>query len=473
MDTTFGIARPGCGPASLESPPRPVRARYRDKGFDRMKRSLLALLLLTVPVAFGQQPGSASNDDHQLIQQLLQRVQDLEAEVQRLKGGAPPAPAPVPAVTAAAQPPAVQPPVAQTPAVETPAPPAERKPPSVPADTMGGMGMHNIPLPVTEGLQFRGFSDIGFTDSDQKGAHSTFSQGSFNMFMTSRVTDRVSVLAELLFEYDPTNAIHTDLERMLISYTVNDYLNFTGGRFHTSIGYYNTAYHHASWLLTTVNRPFLFAFEDQGGILPTHNVGVSANGLIPSGPLGLHWIAEMGNGRTSHSLASGVEPVQIMQDENSRKSYNFAGFSRPVGVPGFQAGFSVYGDRLYPTLGPKIAETIWDGYVTYHPSGFEFTNEALVMRHAIEGSSQVFHNTGFYSILSKNFGKYRPYFSYEYLNIARNEPVWGSVGLRHGPSTGLRYELNESVAFKLEYFRLMRRAMADVNGIRTQIAFTF
>jgi hypothetical protein len=427
-----------------------------------MKRSLLALLLLTVPVAFGQQPGSVSNDDHQLIQQLLQRVQDLEAEVQRLRGGAPPTPAPVPAVTAAAQPPAVQ----------TPAPPAERKPAGMPADSMGGM--HNIPLPVTEGLQFRGFSDIGFTDSDQKGAHSTFTQGSFNLFMTSKLSDRVSVLAELLFEYDPTNAIHTDLERMLINYTVNDYLNFTGGRFHTSIGYYNTAYHHATWLLTTVNRPFLFSFEDQGGILPTHNVGVAANGLIPSGPLGLHWVAEMGNGRTSHSVSGAVaEPVQIMQDENSRKSFNFAAFSRPVGVPGLQSGFSVYADRLYPTVGPKVAETIWDAYVTYHPSGFEFTNEALVMRHAIEGSSQVFHNTGFYSILSKNFGKYRPYFSYEYLNIARNEPVWGSVGLRHGPSTGLRYDFNESVAFKLEYFRLMRRGIVDVNGIRTQIAFTF
>jgi hypothetical protein len=430
-----------------------------------MKRSLLALLLLTAPVVSGQQPASVSSDDHQLIQQLLQRVQDLEAEVQRLKGGAAPVPAPAPPAATAA---------VETPKVQPPAPPAERKPAPMPADTMGGMGMHNIPLPVTEGLQFRGFSDFGFGDTDQKGAHSTFTEGAFNLFMTSKVTDRVNVLAELLFEYDPSNAIHTDLERIFINYSVNDYLNLSAGRFHTAIGYYNTAYHHASWLLTTVNRPFLFSFEDQGGILPTHNVGLEASGLIPSGPIGLHWIAEVGNGRTSHSTSGAVaEPVQQAQDENSRKNYNFAAFARPAGVPGFQTGFSVYGDRLYPTGGPKVAETIWDAYMTYHPSGLEFTNEALVMRHAIEGSNQVFHNTGFYSILSKNLGRYRPYFSYEYLNIARNEPIWGSVGLRHGPSTGLRYELNESVAFKLEYFRLMRRGFADVNGVRTQIAFTF
>ncbi|HLK63172.1 MAG TPA: hypothetical protein VKU19_07015 [Bryobacteraceae bacterium] len=435
-----------------------------------MKPTLLALLLLIVPVASGQQPAATSSDDHQLIQQLLQRVQDLEAEVQRLKG-APTVSAAVPPA-AAAQPatPAVQPPTAQTPA--PPAPPERRQATS--GDMMGMPGMHNVTLPVTEGLQFRGFSDVGFTDSDQKGAHSTFLDGAFNLFITSKVTDKVSVLGELIFEFDPTNTLHTDLERMLITYTPSDYLTLTAGRYHTSIGYYNTAYHHASWLLTTVNRPFLFAFEDQGGILPTHNVGAQATGLIPSGPLGLHWVAEIGNGRTSHSTSGSVaEAVQIQQDENSRKSYNFAAFARPVGVPGFQTGFSVYGDRLYPTVGPRVAETIWDGYLTYHPSGMEFTNEVLVMRHAIEGSSQVYHNTGFYSLLSKNLGKYRPYFSYEYLNIARNEPVWGSIGLRHGPSTGLRYELNESVAFKLEYYRLMRRGIADVNGVRTQIAFTF
>ncbi len=428
-----------------------------------MKRWLLALLLLTVPVASGQQPAPVSNDDHQLIQQLLQRVQDLEAELQRLKGGAPPpTPAAPPVVTAALP----------TPPAQQPVQPAERKPAPQSAESMGGM--HNIPLPVTEGLQFRGFSDVGFTASDQKASHSTFVDGAFNLFMTSKVTDRVSVLAELIFEYDPTNAIHPDLERMLINYSVNDYLNLSAGRFHTDIGYYNTAYHHASWLLTTVNRPFLFSFEDQGGILPTHTVGAAASGLIPSGPLGLHWVAEMGNGRTSHTSSNSVaEAVQTDQDENSRKSYNFAGFSRPSGVPGFQTGFSVYGDRLYPTVGPKVAETIWDAYLTYHPAGFEFTNEALVMRHAIEGSDQVFHNTGFYSILSKDFGRYRPYFSYEYLNIAKNEPIWGSVGLRHGPSTGLRYELNESVAFKLEYFKLLRRGLADVNGVRSQISFTF
>ena len=94
------------------------------------------------------------------------------------------------------------------------------------------------------------------------------------------------------------------------------------GRYHTSIGYYNTAYHHGKWFQTAVGRPFLFRFEDEGGILPIHNVGVSVQGRIPSGKLGLNYVAEMGNGRTSRSLD--LSPVQNVVSEKNGKSINLA-----------------------------------------------------------------------------------------------------------------------------------------------------
>ena len=290
--------------------------------------------------------------------------------------------------------------------------------------------------------------------------------------MTSRMSDQFSALAEMLIEYIPTtNGTSLDLERLELHYTPSDYFNLTAGRFHTAIGYYNTAYHHASWLLPTVTRPVLFEFEDQGGILPTHTVGLSATGAIPSGPLGPHYIAEIGNGRSASSLTA----VPVVQDDNNRKSYNFAGFSRPAAIPGFQAGFSIYGNRLYPIGMPKIGQTIWDGYVTYHPSGFEFTTEALVIRNSLEGTNAIFHTPGFYSILAKDVGRgVKPYFSWQYVNDAKREPLFGaSIGLNQGPATGIRWDYTDYVAFKLEYFRLMRRALTDVNGVRADIAFTF
>lgn len=409
----------------------------------------LAFILLA-PALFAQQPAAAS-DDHQLVMQLLQRVNELEAEVRQLKG-APPSPAPpVAAALAPAQ-----------------------APPSPSTTSAAGMNMPGMILPDVAGLQFRGFTDVGFTATNQKGSHTTFSTGAFNLFMTSRLSDHFSVLGELLFEFDPANGVHTDLERAEFHYTPNDYFNLTAGRFHTAIGYYNTAYHHASWLLPTVTRPFLFAFEDQGGILPTHNVGVSVTGAVPSGPLGLHYEAELGNGRASINSTAAAN-VQVQQDDNNRKSFNLAAFSRPAAIPGLQMGFSVYRDRLYPTGLPKISETIWDGYVSYHPSGFEFTTEALELRHELVGENTIFHIPGFYSLVSKDVGRgVKPYFSWEYLNVAKREPLYGaSIGLRHGPSTGIRYDFTDFAAFKVEYYKLLRRAQPDVDGVRADLAFTF
>lgn len=89
-------------------------------------------------------------------------------------------------------------------------------------------------------------------------------------------------------------------------------INVGVGRFHSAIRYYNTAYHHGTWLQTTTGRPLLFQFEEQGGILPIHNVGLKAPGGIPSGAHGLH--------------------------------YNFAVFARPDTALGLQAAISTYRD---------------------------------------------------------------------------------------------------------------------------------
>jgi hypothetical protein len=74
-------------------------------------------------------------------------------------------------------------------------------------------------------------------------------------------------------------------------------------------------------------------------------VGFSLTGLVPSGPLGLHYLAEVGNGRASHL---GAEAVQSVVDENNGKAINLALFARPNAVRGLQVGFSEYHDTLRP-----------------------------------------------------------------------------------------------------------------------------
>jgi hypothetical protein len=405
-----------------------------------------------------QPPAPGSGDDHQLIQQLLDRVKDLESEVKRLRG--------VPA-TPATEPSPVS---ASTSAAATPAPQVTGQAlANAAADQMGGP-MHDTGIP---GMQIRGFSDIDYRASDQNKLllPNTFSLGQFNLFITSKLSEQFSVLAEVVIEADETNAVGVDLERLLLRYTPNDFFNLSIGRYHTGIGFYSTAFHHSEWMQTTATRPLLFEFEDGGGILPIHNVGLSATGRIPSGALGLHYIAELGNGRTSRSPL--LVTVQNKQDENNGKSVNFGLLSRPKALPGFETGISIYHDRLYPDTGLNIVQNIYSAHATYEGPRFEFLNEAVVLTHKVESTGRLFTIPTYYSQISKAFGKVRPYARYEYINVPRDAPLFGDVGLHHGPIAGIRYDFSEFAAYKLEYFRLMQRDLPAINGFRTQVAFTF
>src|SRR5436305_14442306 len=99
-------------------------------------RILLPILLLLVRGLAAQPAASLSNDDHALIQQLVQRVKELEDQVRALKAGN----AAAPEETAASVP-------RQQPAAPPPAQAA------APGDMMHDV---NAGLP---GMHFRGFSD--------------------------------------------------------------------------------------------------------------------------------------------------------------------------------------------------------------------------------------------------------------------------------------------------------------------------
>ncbi|PYT77406.1 MAG: hypothetical protein DMG42_02630 [Acidobacteria bacterium] len=331
-------------------------------------------------------------------------------------------------------------------------------------------------------LRIRGFGDINLHGDNQKGDTTSFTLGQLNLFVTSDISERFKVLSEIIFEGGPgniygvttgqRNTFGVDVERFLVEYSHNDYFKLAAGRWHTAIGYYNTAYHHSTWFQTAADRPFLFAFEDRGGILPIHSVGASASGLIPSGRLGLHYVAEVGNGRASRSPLT-EEPVQNVIDDQNHKAYNLAIFSRPEAVPGLQVGFSAYRDLLAPANSPRVDETILAAHAVFVRPSFEWLNEALVVRHTPLGSADTFNTPGFYTQVSKKFGSYRPYFRYQYVNAANAEPIFPDIKLRQGPSVGIRFDASESVAVKLQYDYTALRQQASVSGLALQIGFTF
>src|SRR5215469_3033983 len=329
-------------------------------------------------------------------------------------------------------------------------------------------------------LNIRGFGDYGFGGSNQKGTTTAFSLGQVDFFISSNISERFRFVSDLVFEKGVGNAYEEDLERVLLEYRYSDYFKMAFGRDQTAIGYYNLAFRHSSWFQIPTGRPFLFRFEDEGGILPGHIVGASASGQIPTGKLGLHYIAEVGNGRAG---AAGAAPVQNFLDENNHKAVDVNVFSRPDAVPGLQVGFSAYRDLLTPPNSPAIHETILNTYVVFARSKFEWLNEGLLIRHASPEPAHVFNTSGFYTQISRGFGSFRPYFRYQYVNAPNNEPIFFpvynvSVGLQHGPSLGVRYDFRESVAAKLEYdYNELRRVQGinqqAISQLALQVTFAF
>lgn len=319
-------------------------------------------------------------------------------------------------------------------------------------------------------MRFQGFSDVSYYATDLRDGSNAFALGQFNLFITSRLSEHVNVVAEPVLEADERNGFGFELERLLLQLNANRYFNVSVGRYHTAIGWYNTAYHHSTWLQTAVGRPFIFEFEDKGGILPIHNVGVSATGQIPSGGLRLRYVAEVGNGRASRSKLD--EPTQNVRDENNGKAVNVAILARPDFLPGLQAGLSVYYDRLTPLGAAKIGQTIVAAHAVYQASNFEWLTEGLVIRHSVHGADSVDRTPAFYTQISRQFGKVRPYFRYQYLDVPDTDAYFADVGRMRGPSLGLRFDFSQFSAFKFQYDRA-DRGDTGANAVTTQLSFVF
>jgi hypothetical protein len=438
---------------------------------------------------FGQTPAAS---DSELVRQLMKRIDALEAEVKSIKTSsasasalpsAPmPAPATVPEIPAAA-------PAPVTPQQFVPAPAPVQETPAVtqadPHDHMISMGA-GMPK-----LNIRGFFDFNFglgslantliypingngcnvCGNPSTPEHNAFEAGEFDLFMTSKLSEHLRFVAEVVFGADATNEIGIDIERYQLTYTHNKYFAASAGRFHTTIGYYNNAYHHGNWFSTAEGRPIMYLFEDSGGILPVHTVGVQATGLVPhTDKINLRWTAEIGNGRSS--TPSG-EPVQNFYSDRNYKATNFALSVRPEAIPGVQIGASIYHDKLAPDGLPRVNQNIESAYAVYFNGPWEFMNEAVLLTNTFATTGKVFHSPMAYTQIAHKFGIYRPYFRYQYFNSNRNDPVNAVVGLDYGPSVGIRADFTDYVAFKLQYNHLFQSSLPAGNGLTAQLAFTF
>jgi len=325
-------------------------------------------------------------------------------------------------------------------------------------------------------LHLRGFADVDFSATNIKGQPSGFNLGQFVLHMSSPLSKKVSVFGELSFTAR-SNQYSVEVERSIVRYDANDYFKLSFGKYHTPVNYWNTAFHHGAWLQTTISRPEMIQFG--GRFLPVHFVGLEAEGAIPSGSLGLNYNLGIGNGRQTPSLLARDGDAG---DVNGNRAVVAELFARPTQLFGLQVGASFYKDKVTPDAGTAAValgpyrEWIASGHIVWSRETPEFITEFVNVHHTNIASGRDWNSQGVYTQLAYRLPgvarAWKPYYRYEYIHVPATEPVLLVPNLS-GHTAGVRYDITDYAAFKVEYRSSRRSPTLRTDGLFLQTAFTF
>lgn len=328
-------------------------------------------------------------------------------------------------------------------------------------------------------LEMRGFGHAQYDYSRSDHSDGTqsdtnhFTIGGVDLFITSKVAEKISFLNETIFEFGSNGANVLDVERVLLKYDMEDWLKIAAGRGHTSLGYWNQQFHHGTWLQTTASRPVMYRFEDDGGILPVHYVGLEFSGILDAPGGSLSYASNVANGRGTIA-----DEVQLIEDKNDSKMVGIQFTYEPEALEGFGVGANYLHDAIPDRAGTtdrgaEIDEDIYGTHLFYLADPYEIILEGMIIDHYNHATALGDKTAGAYGQVAYRMGKYKPYFRYDWLRISDRDPFFqGLVEDEASCTMGLRYELTSYNALKLEY-RYVDKDGSIKNEAVLQSSFAF
>ncbi len=323
----------------------------------------------------------------------------------------------------------------------------------------------SIPCPRSYAFELKGFGSVTFTkstDGAEEFRHGDFAVGAVDLFLAESLED-IEVLSEIALE----NGV-IDVERFTIGYTFSDALRVRAGRFHTPLGLWNITYHHGAQIQPTIDRPEFLKFEDDGGILPTHVVGVYLSGRASTGVGTVEYGAALGNGPkiTSEKGVNILSPNNI-EDNNIGKGLAFNAALSPELVHGLKVSMSGHiaeikddgsvidadnadGDNK-PATGAdtvQVDQTILNMSLMYSIADIDFTGEYFSIKDKDAAATNLgsFTNKAYYGLIRYTWkDKWVPYFLLEHQSVKENDPYLISLGKNFDSTEsilGLRYNIN-------------------------------
>lgn len=335
------------------------------------------------------------------------------------------------------------------------------------------------PAGVAPRFTLRGFSNVdlgvpwGAIPPGEDARHGALALGQFDLYMSATLTDGISFLGETVFELNEDQETVVDVERLQIRYGWSDQFHLAAGRGHTALGYWNEAYHHGALLQPTVERPEALKFEDDGGILPVHFVGMEVSGHAPTGSWDWSYVVTAANGR-------GPRPdvIQGATDANKSKAFGVRLRATVGGGRSLSFGPAFYHDVIpsepgVPGREGEIEETILGAHVVYRGAHFDLLSEYFHVRHEDKVTLARFEHQSAYAVGIARFGRWALYLGVDWLGLDAGDPFFsqGYADLTR-VLVGGRYDLATFNCLKLEYQR-DKRPWGVEQRVVLQSAFTF
>jgi hypothetical protein len=307
-------------------------------------------------------------------------------------------------------------------------------------------------------LKISGFMDSGFYATLSKhDHHKTFKLGEIDLFMASKISERVNFLAELVAYPFSTNPRYVfEWQRAELRYSFSDHFNITIGRLHTALGYWNHAYHHGTWLQTTIHRPEIYRFEYDNGLLPVHSIGIEFSGTHPVHLFEVEYHLGILNGRDKD-----IQSIHNFNDANDAKAANMMVSVKPNFLEGLQVGANMYIDQIPSNPAPaggapirtgQIAERIIGLHLVYLQDRIEFLTEFFKLYHHDRPSGNDFNTAGYYIQGGYKIDKWTPYYRFDFINLAEGDPFFIPLQTDLSKQTmGVRWDILTWNALKFEY----------------------
>jgi hypothetical protein len=208
-----------------------------------------------------------------------------------------------------------------------------------------------------------------------------------------------------------------------------------------------------------------------GAFTPVHFVGAMAEGTVLQEGLNLSYNIGVGNGRGKVITESGD-----FGDGNNNRAWLVNLSARPDKFYRLQFGGSVYRDSISQTGQAAVGEWIQSGHLVWDRENPEVIVEFANVTHKPQ-AGVTSHSQAAYVQLAYRLpllaSKWKPYYRYDYVHIPKSDFAFRAVQGLSGSTAGVRYDLSNFTALKLEYRHFKRPGVPLVNGIVGQTSFTF